>query len=237
MRLLRLFCTEERPRDLSRGFTGQGSYCNYRNNAIQGLFSINFLKMRSDCSFRALLQVQPELIAARLAPEHTTVKPETQKKSRASQNTFQSHQGQAAYLWRLTLPPWMCSKALELSGMRVPAGWNWSFRVYNLIPATSEVVERVLENDIKGLQELFTLKQATPFDRISSSDFFKDPFSGQLLNGDMTLLHVNSIATFTLLTLSNLAKRIISTLLICQVTTRSYNSFSIKDVIPCWARH
>jgi hypothetical protein len=97
----------------------------------------------------------------------------------------------------------MCSKALELVGMRVPAGWNWSFRVYNLIPAKSQVVELVVEKDIKGLQELFASKQATPFDRISSSDFFNDPSFSQFMNGDMTLLHVSFIAIITPLTLAD----------------------------------
>lgn len=89
----------------------------------------------------------------------------------SSKNTTQPQRRQKGYLWRLTLPSWMSSKALELAGIRVPAGWNWYFRVYNLIPRQSKVVDLVIKNDIVGLREIFASKQASPLDLVPVSNF------------------------------------------------------------------
>ncbi|KAL4895861.1 hypothetical protein BDV59DRAFT_173285 [Aspergillus ambiguus] len=71
-----------------------------------------------------------------------------------------------AFVWRASLPPWMTTKVLELSGLRFPDGWKWVFRTYNSIPLESEAVYFASYGDIQGLQRLFASKQASPFDRI-----------------------------------------------------------------------
>jgi hypothetical protein len=90
----------------------------------------------------------------------------------------------------------MSSKELELAGIRVPAGWNWYFRVYNLIPRQSKVVDLVIKNDIVGLREIFASKQASPLDLVPVSNFFGDPHYDRYLQGEMTLLHVGFISSF-----------------------------------------
>lgn len=68
--------------------------------------------------------------------------------------------------WRLGLPSWMTSKILEISGIKVPCGWNWMLRTYNLVPSSSKVVQLVKKGDVKGVQDLFTSGQASPFDLV-----------------------------------------------------------------------
>lgn len=81
------------------------------------------------------------------------------------------------FVWHASLPPWVTTKALELSGLRFPGGWKWIFRTYNLIPRESKAVDFSRSGDIRGLQNIFVSKQASPFDRID-------------ING-YTLLHVS----------------------------------------------
>lgn len=145
---------------------------------------------------------------------------ETQKQAdgmrkASSKDIIQSYRGQTAYIWRLTLPTWMCSKALEFAGMRVPAGWNWFFRVYNLIPSNSKVVDLVSHGDIEGLRECFASKEASPFDRISPSDFFGNPDLGQIMHGDMTLLHVGFLDIFALSSQADVTQNPLSACLPC----------------------
>lgn len=72
-------------------------------------------------------------------------------------------------LWRLSLPFWITSRVLELTGLRVPGGWTWKIRTFNVIPASLEFLEIIESGDIRYLQELFTSGQASPLDQISHS--------------------------------------------------------------------
>ena len=81
-----------------------------------------------------------------------------------------------AYKWRLQVPFWITTKALEFAALRAPDGWTFTLRPYKIVSVHSQVIEYTLEGNIQGLQDLFASKQASPFDRV---DF----------NG-MTLLHV-----------------------------------------------
>lgn len=69
------------------------------------------------------------------------------------------------YLWRLSLPPWLYTKALEVYSERHCCGWQWIFRTYNVIPSTSKVVSLTIAGKVEDLQTLFTSKKASPFDR------------------------------------------------------------------------
>lgn len=84
----------------------------------------------------------------------------------------------SSYKWRLSLPRWITSEALEVAAMKAPGGWNWYLRAYGVIPDIAEAVSLVSDGDIKGLQDLFASGQASPFDRIET------------LNGE-SLLHVS----------------------------------------------
>ncbi|KAJ5599334.1 hypothetical protein N7450_000401 [Penicillium hetheringtonii] len=69
------------------------------------------------------------------------------------------------YLWRLSLPLWISTKALEIYSERLCHGWQWVFRTYNVIPSTSKVVSLTVAGKLEDLQNLFATKQASPFDR------------------------------------------------------------------------
>lgn len=152
-------------------------------------------------SLRALLQTRPELIAQEIVrqqkdssvdvfecemPErgghrrHPLVCPTKRHYSTAGiavgRNSRSSRN--KAIVWRASLPPWVTTKALEISGLKFPDGWQWIFRTYNSVPLGSEVVALAGFGDIQGLQRLFASKQASPFDRIEGNGY--------------TLLHVSS---------------------------------------------
>lgn len=82
------------------------------------------------------------------------------------------------FWWRLSLPPWLASKTLEIAGEKLQHGWQWVFRSYNVIPANSEVVSLTIGGNIGGLQRLFASRKASPFDRTDRWGF--------------TLLHVST---------------------------------------------
>ncbi|KAJ5808609.1 hypothetical protein N7474_009878 [Penicillium riverlandense] len=84
---------------------------------------------------------------------------------RVSRGKMSHHAHASKYLWRLSLPSWLSSKALEVYSERVQQGWQWVFRTYNVIPSTSKVVSSTVAGNIEDLQNLFATKQASPFDR------------------------------------------------------------------------
>jgi hypothetical protein len=152
-------------------------------------------------SLRALLQARPELIAQEIVrqqkdssievleyemPEpgghrrHPMLCPTNRQYPTArivigrNSHSFRNK----TFVWRASLPPWVTTKALEISGLKFPDGWQWIFRTYNLIPLNSKVVDLAGSGDIQGLQRLFASRQASPFDRIDGNGY--------------TLLHVSS---------------------------------------------
>lgn len=82
-----------------------------------------------------------------------------------SQGGMSHYTHTSKYLWRLSLPSWLSSKALEVYSERLHHGWQWVFRTYNVIPSTSKVVSLTIAGKIEDLQNLFAMKQASPFDR------------------------------------------------------------------------
>lgn len=138
--------------------------------------------------YRALLQLQPLLIAERIVQGskrssdsvaygstvvaqgifHFELYYKHGTKHNTTANKARMLTGNRGYTntWRLGLPSWMTSKLLEISGMKAPGGWNWMLRTYNLVPSSSKVVQLVEEGDVKGVQDLFTSGQASPFDLV-----------------------------------------------------------------------
>ncbi|CAI7632127.1 unnamed protein product [Penicillium discolor] len=131
---------------------------------------IQLLTLSQQCYTRALLQLQPLLIAERIVQGSKRSSDSVTYGSTivAQDNKARILKGNRGYTnhWRLGLPSWMTSKILEISGMKVPCGWNWMLRTYNLVPSSSKVVQLVKKCDVKGVQDLFTSGQASPFDRV-----------------------------------------------------------------------
>lgn len=91
-------------------------------------------------------------------------------KSVVSQDKGLKFAQNSSYKWRLILPRWITSEVLEVGGMKAPGGWNWYLRAYGVIPFNAKAAGLAGTGDIKGLQDLFASGQASPFDRIDSSN-------------------------------------------------------------------
>ena len=61
-------------------------------------------------------------------------------------------------------PSWLINRVWRLQAFKGPSGWTFSPRTYNVVPAESLVFSYVEENNLSGLQELFSMKLASPFD-------------------------------------------------------------------------
>lgn len=89
------------------------------------------------------------------------------------------HPRKSTCLWLLRAPYWMTSRVLEISGMKTPFGWDWSFRTYNEVRWSSEIDYYFMQGKIKNLQDLFASGQLSPL--------FREQGSGR------SLLHVSTI--------------------------------------------
>jgi hypothetical protein len=71
---------------------------------------------------------------------------------------------------RFQAPKWLfcVSRAIEIYGRRLHAGWNFNIRVYNVVPYESPIFEMAINGDVIGIQDLFRTGQASPFDRTVS---------------------------------------------------------------------
>lgn len=52
----------------------------------------------------------------------------------------------------------------HIQGLKASQGWDFSPRVYNVVPRHSPVLKFARGNDVRGLQELFCERTASPFD-------------------------------------------------------------------------
>lgn len=75
----------------------------------------------------------------------------------------------------------MTTKVIEVAGARAPSGWNWMLRSYSVIPRDSPAIRCALIGDLQGLQDLFTARQASPFDQVEDTG--------------LTILYVSSLST------------------------------------------
>jgi hypothetical protein len=81
---------------------------------------------------------------------------------------FKPHSKRQAKLRaRFLTPKWLfgVSNAIEIYGSRANAGWNFNIQVYKVVPRRSPVFELIEDDDIIGIQHLFSTGQASPFDR------------------------------------------------------------------------
>lgn len=85
---------------------------------------------------------------------------------KGQRRAFPYHSG---CIWRLSLPRWMTTKVIEVAGTRAPSGWNCMLRSYNVIPRNSPAIRCALCGNLQGLQDLFTARQASPFDQVEDT--------------------------------------------------------------------
>ena len=65
-------------------------------------------------------------------------------------------------------PSWLTRRLWRLRTFKSSSGWTLCLQTYNIIPQDSLVFVYLKENNVKGLQELFSRKEASPFDCFSS---------------------------------------------------------------------
>ncbi|KAL6837023.1 hypothetical protein V8C40DRAFT_228975 [Trichoderma camerunense] len=70
-----------------------------------------------------------------------------------------------AWQAQVQLPSWLSRSMYEFMSRPSIAGWTYSYRVYNIVPNDSEIMMRIQAGDVVGVQELFSSRRASPFDR------------------------------------------------------------------------
>jgi hypothetical protein len=67
---------------------------------------------------------------------------------------------------RLHTPKWLfsVSRAIEIYESRANGAWSFNIQVYNVIPPFAPVLHMIRNDDIEGIQSLFSTRQALPFD-------------------------------------------------------------------------
>ncbi|KAH0489240.1 hypothetical protein TgHK011_009679 [Trichoderma gracile] len=70
-----------------------------------------------------------------------------------------------AWQAQMQLPAWLPRSIYELVYTPSVSGWTYTYRVYNIVPNDSEIMMRIKAGDLAGVQELFSTKKASPFDR------------------------------------------------------------------------
>lgn len=63
----------------------------------------------------------------------------------------------------------MTSRVLEISGMKAPGGWDWTFRTYTEIRWSGELDYYLKEGKIQNLQDLFGSGDLSPLVRMQGS--------------------------------------------------------------------
>ena len=75
---------------------------------------------------------------------------------------------------RYRTPPWMANQVWRLQAVKAFAGWKFCIQTYTVVDFDAPAFECAHSNDVKGLQELFSSKRASPFDcnRVGSTLLF-----------------------------------------------------------------
>lgn len=72
---------------------------------------------------------------------------------------------------RLSSPKWLSRAVWELAIERAISGWTFSLRSYRIVPFESSVTQACLTDDVVLLQQLFSRKEASPFDKTQAPSF------------------------------------------------------------------
>ena len=159
------------------------------------------LKLTRFIPTRILLQMQPEIIVAKMSQSTTLPQsihtedqqmlscPQAFKASQSQYWSIQSVLGTLHYsyqhrrgvskgvekdqgsrkerdmlLARYRAPSWLINKAWDIQATRVFSGWNIKLRSYNVIPGTSAVFSYIKNRNLAGNKNLFSSREASPFD-------------------------------------------------------------------------
>ncbi|CZR66958.1 uncharacterized protein PAC_16857 [Phialocephala subalpina] len=100
---------------------------------------------------------------------------------------------QKARLARLQTPKWLWyhARALELCCLKVPSGWDFSIRLYNVIPWDSEIFDYACVGNVEGIQKLFQEGKASLFDRCNYDGFTLLDFAASTLQTDTCRFLIN----------------------------------------------
>ena len=61
-------------------------------------------------------------------------------------------------------PAWLVNRAWRIQATKACFGWTFSPRTYNVVPRNSPVFQCVRKDDVRGLQDLFSKRLASPSD-------------------------------------------------------------------------
>lgn len=73
--------------------------------------------------------------------------------------------GTGGWKAQLQLPSWLSTSVYEFTSAPAIAGWTYSYRVYNIIRDDSEIIKKIECGDLIGVQQMFSSRSASPFDR------------------------------------------------------------------------
>lgn len=73
---------------------------------------------------------------------------------------------------RLSSPKWLSRSVWELAVERAISGWTFSLRSYRVVPFGSPVTQACLNDDVVVLQQLFSRREASPFDKFQGPSCF-----------------------------------------------------------------
>ncbi|KAF5021388.1 hypothetical protein F66182_6577 [Fusarium sp. NRRL 66182] len=62
-------------------------------------------------------------------------------------------------------PSWLSSSVFELQSSPTICGWTYNYRMYNIVPYKSDVIQKIQKGDKAGVLELFSKRKASPFDK------------------------------------------------------------------------
>lgn len=65
---------------------------------------------------------------------------------------------------RYRSPSWLANRMWNIQAVKASYGWDTRLRAYNVVPCESPVLVYARENNVRGLQELFSERSASPFD-------------------------------------------------------------------------
>lgn len=75
--------------------------------------------------------------------------------------------GTGGWKAQLQLPSWLSTSVYEFTSAPAIAGWTYSYRIYNIIPDDSEIIRKISCGDLLGVRQMFSSRNASPFDRTS----------------------------------------------------------------------
>jgi hypothetical protein len=71
------------------------------------------------------------------------------------------------FVFCLRAPLWfkITNRAMEVNAQRAPFGWDFSFKMYNIVPFDAPIMEYASMGNIAAMQALLTKREASPNDR------------------------------------------------------------------------